>query len=325
MMNSLGTTNSHTESRPLCCPCARLEKTTYGIVGFQSASRDFRPNRQLPMSLWLCALLLREVNFLTRAKNLYPASILNHNLLPLFTFTMGMNHSHPIPSMSVFLERHWPPFPNLGEGTSAVPSHSEPIQIQRKEKRFLVSSELLAITNIDGSPYAGGITIQGHLFSVKDCIMLEDASGRPIAVITHDPWNAGFIICGTYPLRDGQPKSDRFQIHGKPLYPWAKVMPREREGIQIYILMMRTPDEDFSLVHFKAIPVGPVVGPQSRVIQYRGKEVGFIRSQKEEQAQSEQHTTVMILAPGIDPCLMLCFSAIILEYQQGVTHSSPVG
>ena len=246
------------------------------------------------------------------------------------------------------------PFPNIGQGTPGIP-RSKPIQLQfslstrdNDDDDDDDDAGDCAVTYLDGSPYAGGFGIQQRGSSSSSIQMvLQDGHKTPVAILAQDDDNDddGFIIYGTRPFRPGQLPTTT-KPEGKDddddddddeketrllLYPWAKMGSRgvRRNSSSLSslsstsntrrcccCLMMRTPYNDFSAVHFVAIPVGGLLlRRKTSLIQYGGRNVGLMRLSPQRNKGARRMvaytttTTTTTIAPGIDPCLMLCFAA----------------
>ena len=158
---------------------------------------------------------------------------------------------------------------------------------------------------------------------------MMDGNDDLVAVMTQKQkqgMHQGFIIHGPTPFRPGQPKSDiNFAYKGKKdLYPWAKVMLAQEEYVKdMPVMQMRTPNEDFKVSHFKANPVataGTLNDPKTRVIQHKDKNVALMKAQLNSVQTSaiEKYIYDVTIAPGIDPCLMLCFATAMHLYKPTV-------
>ena len=224
------------------------------------------------------------------------------------------------------------PIPNLGEGTQAIPSESRPIQIKMNPVASQFHGEFL-FTNPDGSPFAGGLRTKffAPVTAYGVVMLMMDGNDDLVAVMTQKQkqgMHQGFIIHGPTPFRPGQPKSDiNFAYKGKKdLYPWAKVMLTQEEYVKdMPVMQMRTPNEDFKVSHFKANPVataGTLNDPKTRVIQHKDKNVALMKAQLNSVQTSaiEKYIYDVTIAPGIDPCLMLCFATAMHLYKPAVAE-----
>ena len=254
---------------------------------------------------------------------------------------MGCSPSLPKPDVPTCVkcdEKISLPIPNLGEGTQAIPSESRPIQIKMNPVAGPQFIGEFRLTNPDGSPFAGGLRTKFCAPLAPDGVvmLMVDDNDDLVAVMTQKLSDSlfatehpGFVIHGPTPFRPGQPKSDIISVNEGEwdLYPWAKVMVTEKELTKkIYVMLMRTPNEDFKVSHFKANPVaspaGSLAGPKTRVIQHKDKNVALMKAQLNSVATSaiDKYTYDITIAPGIDPCLMLCFATAMHLYKPAVAE-----
>lgn len=149
--------------------------------------------------------------------------------------------------------------------------------------------------------------MKGKTFAFRDQMTLLDAKGDPIAVCLRKFEFIGqtFKIYSPRPLFPGQAPSDR-DYKGKHLYTFAKV---QRQPL--------TTEQQVTYANGSA-PTYTVhraggLWPKKRVVKKHGRTAAFMEGGTWE---GNWNSYLLTVNPGIDPCLIVCLTAICDEMDE---------
>jgi hypothetical protein len=117
-----------------------------------------------------------------------------------------------------------------------------------------------------------------------------------------------FKICGFEPYTQGQKPSEQKLHEGRQLYSWAEVVNK--------IFSMQTEMTMVDSTIYIADRVGGFIGPQKLRLTRNGQVCASMKQQRVF-ADFTGSTWDLIVGPGIDPCLMIAFIAIVDEIKEG--------
>jgi hypothetical protein len=226
---------------------------------------------------------------------------------------MGCQHSKPIPSASTFDIIHTQTEPYLGAGTNAVPrTDGIRTELVVKERAFRSwSGDSFTIRVPNGDSYADGIQIKGKALSLRDKMVLEDGNGSPIAICMRTLLKLvpTFRIYSFVPIIEGQSPSDEKHCD-RPLYVWAECI---NQPLSVQYTLALWNGTNFART-FVSDKVGPVFGLQNVLVSKYDQPVCMMLQTRFEFCQGQ--VWKVTVAPGVDPCLMICFVAIIDEMME---------
>lgn len=253
---------------------------------------------------------------------------------------MGCTYSTPVPQYGDLSVYHETSGPYLGQSAKAMPLEAtkkegkiklgEPIHLvlpskldpktpaalflrpEIQDKMYAKPhkfSERYKIRSSSGEPFADGIEIE---VSISNEQGLYNGKGEMMAVLVNEynkrrqPTGRKFIY-GTSPLIDSVCRGR------KKLHPWAKIDTRTKDE-QDYYVLMPWDGEGYRSVLYKALPVG------SRCTDFKSYMIQDVRTKKVAayiKPSEKPGFAELTIAPGMDPCLMLCFKTMIDEMKKG--------
>jgi LURP-one-related len=216
---------------------------------------------------------------------------------------MGSTESVPVASDYSVAHKVDPSIPHLG---GFPPSPNQKTELVVREKLFSWSGDTFNIKTKDGASF-NGIKIQGKAFAFRDQMTLLDAQGAPIAVCLRkfEFIRQTFKIYTLKPLFQGQRKSDR-DYNGKALYTYAKVV-RVPFSTQQDVIFDNRESASFTIHRAGGY------WPKKRVVRRQGVTAAMIEGGTWDGAWNSYLLTVN---PGIDPCLIVCLTAICDEMDE---------
>jgi uncharacterized protein YxjI len=188
-----------------------------------------------------------------------------------------------------------------------------------KEKLFSWSGDSFKITTLDGRPFGNGIQMLGKVWALRDQMTLLDGNGRPIAVCLRQFafWQKIFIIYTLHPVYPGQSPS-RHDYEGHALYAYAEV---RRVPFSIVQEVTFATDRIPKYRGQQYSPPAPVTMtitrtsfiPKKRTVFYRQRPAALMEGGNWNGHFNSYKVTV---GPGIDPCLIICLTAICDEMDE---------
>lgn len=178
------------------------------------------------------------------------------------------------------------------------------------------------VTNIDDDePYANGIKIKGKRLSTT--LVLEDGNGEELARIIKSGGKKGnpttFDVCAFRPFhKDQRPDTDD---KGDALYCWAKVSGDNLGDLKLKV-ETRSPDNGGSYVKmYTSEPYHPHaadddVYPPIIFKRRDGSNVAFAGAKRASASPFAGPSWLVHIAPGMDPCMIICFIAILDELEK---------
>lgn len=211
---------------------------------------------------------------------------------------MGCEHSVPVATANDFQYVHSKPYALIDDQIvpGDQPGQIYHLKMRRKIWTFTGSS---AISYSDGSPFP--LKVKGTIWSMRSKMMLRDAWGNDVGVMMKifSRWEKTFKVYGFKPLYPGQAPSN--QTHeGRTLFTWAEVTDK---AFSLRYVMTSGRDT------YVADAVGPVLGLSQFKLSRNGKACAMIRC---DSMWLDGYWDLQI-GPGVDPCLILAFSAIVDE------------
>jgi hypothetical protein len=205
---------------------------------------------------------------------------------------INLNAPHPID----------PRIPLLG----GLPPSSQQQTIFVREHLSSWSGEGFKIKRLDGTDFHG-IKLQGNAFGFRDRVTLVDVQNQPIAVCfrTFGLTVETFTIYTLHPGFGGQTPSQH-DYHGKRLYTYAevsRVIMSSHLEVKFYNMTCPT-----FTVHCTGY------FPTIRVVKQRGVVAATMNEGK--WLGGNVNYFKVSMCPGIDPCLIICLTAICYEMDE---------
>lgn len=216
-------------------------------------------------------------------------------------------HSTPIPTAKDYAYVHHVNGPLFTD--EIVPS-SQPGQVYRlKMKEKLWSSwsgDSYGIRYSDGTPFEADI--KGQMFTFRDRMVLRDSKGAVIGVMLKMffRWQETFKIYGFRPFVEGQAASDQ-RYNNRVLYPWAEIAEQFMSVQRVMTMADGTKYVADQVVGFLA--------PQNMRLTCSGNVCAGAK-QSNWAADFGGKSWEITVGPGIDPCLICCFIAVVDEMKE---------
>ena len=154
-----------------------------------------------------------------------------------------------------------------------------------------------------GVPFEASLSSGGGgCFARTRMILQNNKNGKPIATLIQMLSRSSFKIYVFKPSYQGQVPSKHRSDDGKPLFTWAEV---KQESLSMQYIMKESDD-----TVYVADRVGRVHGPKQFKFSRNGKTCASMQLDPGPNMFSRQVWDIKI-APGIDPCRILCFIAIV--------------
>lgn len=220
---------------------------------------------------------------------------------------MGCTESVPVANS--FQEFHKVKQPSLGTKHGAGPpsTYSLPTKLIVRENLFSWSGDTFSIKTPDGKPFGDNLKVKGKAFSLRDEMALLDGNGTPVAVCLRKFELIGqtFKIYATRPLYPGQKPSER-KYKQYTLYTHAKV-----ERVPFSTTQEVTFDNETS-PSYTVHRVGSF-WPKKRLVKRNGRPAALLEGGTWE---GNWNSYLITVNPGIDPCFIVCLSAICDEMDE---------
>lgn len=187
-----------------------------------------------------------------------------------------------------------------------IPPSNEKTQIIVKEKLFSFGGDSFKIKTRDGKLFHG-MQMQGQAFSMRDQMTLLDGNNQPIAVCRRkfQMFGQTFKIYIFQPLYDGQSKSEQ-SYNGRALYTYAQVERCPGDTIQNVTL------DNKNTPSYTVHRVGDW-WPKQRTVKYNGVPAALMEGGTWD---GNWNSYLLTINPGIDPCLIVCLTAICDEMDE---------
>ena len=221
---------------------------------------------------------------------------------------MGCTESVPVANSWDIRHDIDPKATRLGSKHGAGPQ-SQKIQLLVREKLFSWSGDDFRIMTRDGTPF-GNLKIKGKVWALRDQMVLENGdTGEPVAVCLRKFQLVGqtFKIYSLQPVYPGQTPSERTCEHRNKrykLYTYASVerVPLSTEQF------VKLENGDAYTIHRAGS-----LWPKKRVVKRRGQPAAFMEGGTWE---GNWNSYLLSICPGIDPCLIICLSAVCDEMDE---------
>jgi hypothetical protein len=221
---------------------------------------------------------------------------------------MGCTESVPVSNAFEKVHNVNPSIPMLGKEQGAGPSLHSSLQLIVREKLFTWSGDDFKIKMRGGAPFGNNLKMKGKVFGLRDQMVLLDGNNIPVAVCLRRLELVGqtFKIYSTRPLYPDQRPSDR-KYNQYVLYTYAKV-----ERIPLSTVQQVTFDNESSPSYMVYRAGG--LWPKRRVVKLHGRPAALMEGGTWE---GNHNSYLLTVNPGIDPCLIVCLSAICDEMDEG--------
>lgn len=215
-----------------------------------------------------------------------------------------MKHSTPVPTDAELSFQHAPPLKLLHPDVPADKMY----HLVMKEKLWASwSGDTFGVCYFgDQKPFEADV--KGKVMTIRDKMILRNQNGEELAILLkmHFKWETTFKIYGYTPYVEGQAPSENQTYDDKPLYEWAKCKDKffsirktmtmadgveyvtDGVGPMMDLRQIRITRNGLPCVHMKEINMGIFTGNQWEII----------------------------IGPGIDPCLIVAFAAIMDEMNE---------
>ena len=222
---------------------------------------------------------------------------------------MGCTESVPAPSTFDVPHKVHPNIEPLGVNHGAAPAnHKQEIIV--KEKLFSWSGDSFKIKLRDGRSLGNGLAINGKVWAFRDqMVLLDTVHNTPVAVCLRkfEVFKQTFKIYTTYPNFPGQTPSDR-KLNGTALFTYARVerIPLSTKQL-VFLEAGKSENPSYTIVRAGSL------WPKKRTIHKNGHPAALLQGGTWE---GNWNSYLITIAPGIDPCLMVCLSAICDEMDE---------
>jgi len=219
---------------------------------------------------------------------------------------MGCEHSVPVATADDFQYVH--PMPAMLLDNTIYPGQAPGqlyhLKMQRNLWRLPLSTDSFGVRYTDGRPFEANV--EGVTFSFRNKMILRNSRFEPIGVMIKQwgRFEKTFKIFGFKPFYVGQPPSGEFHDDGRPLFTWAECVDKAFS----VRYTMRTGDG----ATFVADRVGKVMGKMQMKLSRDGRACAMIVHEPNFLSFRGPVWDLQI-APGIDPCMIICFTAIVDE------------
>jgi hypothetical protein len=243
---------------------------------------------------WQVRFSRKQSNTSSNARNKHRTSLSSR--------IMGCVESVPVSEINLNVPHPVDPkIPLLG----GLPPSSQQQQILIREKMFSWGGDGFKIKRLDGTEFHG-MKIQGKAFGFRDQMTLVDAQNMPIAVCLRK-FGFGvetFKIYTLHPLYDGQTLSQH-DYQGKRLYAYAEVS---------RVMMSTHHEVKFDNMTSPTLTVHCTgYFPKTRVVKQRGVVAATVNGGS---WGGNVNSYKVSMCPGIDPCLIICVTAICDEMEE---------
>jgi hypothetical protein len=172
-----------------------------------------------------------------------------------------------------------------------------------------IPESFTVVTKENESPYAGGVVVSGKFFSTH--LYLKDASGNTFAYICKE--GKDYHVLSTKPFMEGQ-ETSRIKDAGTTLYCWY-IIETGAVGVGTSYIKVWTKKGYVSLYHCEAHSTEELVAkgipaPVSIKKHDDGSVVTLMKQIKRANILGG-HSWEVIIAAGMDPCLVICFVSIV--------------
>ncbi|KAG7348809.1 hypothetical protein IV203_011406 [Nitzschia inconspicua] len=214
-----------------------------------------------------------------------------------------MFYKAPIPVAKDFKIVHQVSQRSLGEDHGAGPSENDPQQLIMKKKNFSWNGVKFDIKTPSGGRFGNNLYVRGKSFALIDeMVLLDGVTKEAIAVCRRKS-----VIFG-----------EKVQIYSpKPLYHWQRPSGSSYMGRKLYTIakVERSPLSFTHKVTYDnetsaSMTITRTVSwwPRKRVVHRHGKTAAFIEGGTWTRNFNSYRVTIN---PGIDPCLIICLTAIL--------------
>lgn len=214
---------------------------------------------------------------------------------------MGCEHSVPVATADDFQYVHSKPPALFHDGVSPgnKPGELYRLKMKRKIWSFTGSS---AITYDDGRPFP--LKVQGTAWSMRKKTILRDTEGRDVGVMMK-------MFCR---------REKTFKVYGfKPLYPAQAPSNQSHEGRRLFTWAEVT-DKAYSLRYVMSSGRDTYVadreGPAFGLKQYKLSRNGKVCATVQRDSHWMSCYWDIEIGPGVDPCLILAFAAVVDEINE---------
>ena len=221
---------------------------------------------------------------------------------------MGCTDSLPVPNAFDEVHKVNPSIPLLGREHGACPSSHSSQQLIVRENLFSWSGNDFKIKTREGAPFGNNLKMQGKVLACRDqMVLLLNGNNVPVAVCLRkfERFGQNFSICSTRPLYPGQSPSDH-KYNQYVLYTYAKV-----ERVPFSTEQQVTIGDESSPSYTVHRARG--VWPKKRVVERHGHPAALMEGGTWE---GNQNSYLLTISPGIDPCLIVCLTAICDEMDE---------
>ncbi|KAG7340646.1 hypothetical protein IV203_024189 [Nitzschia inconspicua] len=220
-----------------------------------------------------------------------------------------MFYAAPVPAAKDFNIVHQVSQRALGEDHGAGPSQNDPQQLIVREKIFCWSGDNFEIQTPSGGRFGNNLYIRGKGFGalVDEMVLLDGVTKEAVAVCRRklDIFGQTFQIYSPKPLYHWQRPSGSSYM-GRQLYTFAKV---ERSPLTTTHKVTYDNETSASMTITRTV----VRWPKKRVVHRHGKTAAYIEGGTWTKNFNSYRVTIN---PGIDPCLIVCLTAICDEMDE---------
>jgi hypothetical protein len=183
----------------------------------------------------------------------------------------------------------------------------------------MIPDSFVVRNSSDDHPYAGGVIVAGKRFTSN---LYLQSGEKTLAVILKKGGTMGaktsFLICSPRPMfQDQKPAAE--QDGGGTLYHWFRIQ-GDNFGIHSCTIELWSHAKKDYVVQYSSEPhmnkemmMAGIVAPVS--IRKGDQYVAFMKQVKRDNVMAGVTWSVHV-APGMDPCLVICFVAVLAEFHK---------
>lgn len=181
-----------------------------------------------------------------------------------------------------------------------------PTKVMVNEKYWSWTGDALKIKYSDGTAFGNDLQVQGTILSMRDrTVLLNGRTKVPVAISMrkYDMWKQMFKIYTTYPIYNGQPKSERKYDNDQPLYTYAFIERIDHccDTAEINVTITNDTTQ-------YAIRRSGSYWPKKRVVFKDGRVCAYMEGGTWEGRRNKYKISIN---PGIDQCLIVMLCGIV--------------
>lgn len=211
----------------------------------------------------------------------------------------------------------------LGDGAGAIPS-----TVAGQFIKLTFDGKWLTkiYSKPDNVEYAGGLQLKRFASNERMRVALLDGHGATIAVCIqmHTISMTRFKVYGTTEKYEGQKPSKNQKHGGAPLYAWANIEQKWNQHFEMEIAHHRDEGSAPSKANFGTEKVPSPTGPLT-LVKKDDKPAASLKEEGNFLNSASEKRWELTVAPGIDPCMMVCLVATMIKCDQKRQENMSLG